>query len=242
MQAALDQGDRLEIAKAEALLEDLPRVTVQGMPWGLWHAISRTAVLLSRGDREAAVRVLDTSCADAPFAPNMMALAAELYWRCDRPVQARAQAELMSADFPAYLRTSGLVITALCDRLAGSTDTAHAHLEEALELGASLGLARAFHLRDRRLEDLLAEHATRGSRHAAFLATQIAFHRSRDQELGDNTLSARESEILGYLATTLTSAEICGMLFISPNTLKSHLRSIYRKLGVDNRRDAVRIA
>lgn len=242
VQAALDQGDRLEIARAEAMLDDLPRVTVQGMPWGLWHAISRAAVLLSRGDREAAVRVLDTSCADAPFAPNMMALAAELYWRCDRPAQARAQAELMSADFPAYLRASGLVITALCDRLAGSTDTAHARLEEALELGASLGLARAFHLRDRRLEDLLAEHATRGSRHAAFLATQIAFHRSRDQELGDNTLSGRESEILGYLATTLTSAEICGILFISPNTLKSHLRSIYRKLGVDNRRDAVRIA
>ncbi|MGB7964053.1 MAG: LuxR C-terminal-related transcriptional regulator [Propionicimonas sp.] len=242
VQAALDQGDRLEIARAAAMLDDLPRATVQGMPWGLWHAISQAGVLVSRGDSEAAVRVLDTNCADAPFAPNMMALTAELYWKCDRPGQARAQAELFSADFPAYLRTSGLVVTALCDRLAGSTDTAHALLEEALELGASLGLARAFHLRDRRLEDLLAEHATRGSRHEAFLATQIAYHRSRAQELGDNTLSARESEILGYLATTLTAAEICGLLFISSNTLKSHLRSIYRKLGVDNRRDAVRIA
>ncbi len=52
-------------------------------------------------------------------------------------------------------------------------------------------------------------------------------------------LSERESEVLVYLPTGLSQAELCEALFISNNTLKSHLRSIYRKLGVESRREAV---
>lgn len=52
-------------------------------------------------------------------------------------------------------------------------------------------------------------------------------------------LSERETEVLLYLPTGLSQAELCATLFISHNTLKSHLRSIYRKLGVASRRDAV---
>ena len=52
-------------------------------------------------------------------------------------------------------------------------------------------------------------------------------------------LSEREAEILVYLPTGLSQAELCAALFISNNTLKSHLRSIYRKLGVVSRREAV---
>lgn len=55
-------------------------------------------------------------------------------------------------------------------------------------------------------------------------------------------LSHREDEVLQYLPTPLDRDELCAILFISKNTLKSHLRSIYRKLGVDSRRDAVQKA
>ncbi|MET0447495.1 MAG: LuxR C-terminal-related transcriptional regulator [Aeromicrobium sp.] len=55
-------------------------------------------------------------------------------------------------------------------------------------------------------------------------------------------LSSREDEVLQYLPTPLDRDELCAILFISKNTLKSHLRSIYRKLGVDSRRDAVQKA
>ncbi|MET0928601.1 MAG: LuxR C-terminal-related transcriptional regulator [Aeromicrobium sp.] len=55
-------------------------------------------------------------------------------------------------------------------------------------------------------------------------------------------LSNREDEVLQYLPTPLDRDELCAILFISKNTLKSHLRSIYRKLGVDSRRDAVQKA
>jgi LuxR family transcriptional regulator, maltose regulon positive regulatory protein len=52
-------------------------------------------------------------------------------------------------------------------------------------------------------------------------------------------LSVRELEILQYLPTPLDQRELCTALFISRNTLKTHLRSTYRKLGVQTRREAV---
>ena len=55
-------------------------------------------------------------------------------------------------------------------------------------------------------------------------------------------LSPRERAVLRYLPTMLTFVEIGSELYISVNTTKSHVRSIYRKLGVVGRRDAVRRA
>jgi LuxR family maltose regulon positive regulatory protein len=52
-------------------------------------------------------------------------------------------------------------------------------------------------------------------------------------------LSQRERDVLGYLPSMLTFVEIGSELYISVNTTKSHVRSIYRKLGVAGRRDAV---
>jgi LuxR family maltose regulon positive regulatory protein len=53
-------------------------------------------------------------------------------------------------------------------------------------------------------------------------------------------LSGRELTVLRLLASRLTTTEIAGALFVSPNTLKSHMKSIYRKLDVSSRADAVR--
>ena len=55
-------------------------------------------------------------------------------------------------------------------------------------------------------------------------------------------LSKREMEVARYLPTPLSSAEIAQQLYISLNTLKTHLRAIYTKLGATNRREAIRRA
>jgi DNA-binding CsgD family transcriptional regulator len=56
---------------------------------------------------------------------------------------------------------------------------------------------------------------------------------------GGEHLTEREREVLRYLATQLTMRDIARTLFISRNTLKSHVRSIYQKLGVQSREGAV---
>ncbi|TCJ34318.1 LuxR C-terminal-related transcriptional regulator [Parafrankia sp. BMG5.11] len=52
-------------------------------------------------------------------------------------------------------------------------------------------------------------------------------------------LSERELAVLSYLPTMLTTAEIAAEMYVSVNTVKTHLKSIYRKLDVARRRDAV---
>jgi LuxR family maltose regulon positive regulatory protein len=52
-------------------------------------------------------------------------------------------------------------------------------------------------------------------------------------------LSEREQAILRYLPTMMSNVEIAAELFLSINTVKTHLRHVYRKLGVTRRRDAV---
>jgi LuxR family maltose regulon positive regulatory protein len=55
-------------------------------------------------------------------------------------------------------------------------------------------------------------------------------------------LSDRELDVVRYLPSRMSSAEVAASLYISLNTLKTHLRSIYRKLGVSTREEAIRRA
>ncbi|HME50399.1 response regulator transcription factor [Mycobacterium sp.] len=55
-------------------------------------------------------------------------------------------------------------------------------------------------------------------------------------------LTQRESEILSYVVTGLSNRGIASKLVIGDETVKSHLRSIYRKLGVSDRTGAVATA
>jgi LuxR family transcriptional regulator, maltose regulon positive regulatory protein len=55
-------------------------------------------------------------------------------------------------------------------------------------------------------------------------------------------LSVRESEVLRLLAGMLTTEEVASELYISVNTVKTHLKSIYRKLAASHRGEAIRRA
>jgi LuxR family maltose regulon positive regulatory protein len=55
-------------------------------------------------------------------------------------------------------------------------------------------------------------------------------------------LSEREREVLRYLPTIMSNADIAAELFVSVNTVKTHVKSIYRKLGATRRQEAVRCA
>ncbi|MGB0662599.1 MAG: response regulator transcription factor [Pontibacterium sp.] len=53
------------------------------------------------------------------------------------------------------------------------------------------------------------------------------------------TLSRRELDVLRYAAEGLSNADIAKSLQLSPHTVKTHLYNLYRKLGVENRTQAV---
>lgn len=214
----------------------------------MYRAVAQAGILIGRGRPDDAADALDAVITSEPVTPAAHALAAELYWRCGRPDTARRLAEPLLEGVPAYLRVSVLVVLAQCTWRDGDKKSAHALLEEALALGDAQSLLRPFNRPDAELADLLAEHADAGTEHAHFLGRALARQRAASSReaasapIPGTRLSAREIEVLGLLQTRLTSAEIAQELFISPNTLKSHVKSIYRKLGVESRRDAIRVS
>ena len=66
--------------------------------------------------------------------------------------------------------------------------------------------------------------------------------RNRLVEISGEQLTEREIEVLKYLVSENSIAEIGKSLHISKNTMKTHLRNIYRKLGVDGRGAAAKKA
>jgi two-component system NarL family response regulator len=58
----------------------------------------------------------------------------------------------------------------------------------------------------------------------------------------DLGLTAREGEVLGYLAKGMDNRAIAQALYISEGTVKSHVKAILRKLGAKDRTQAASIA
>jgi DNA-binding NarL/FixJ family response regulator len=52
-------------------------------------------------------------------------------------------------------------------------------------------------------------------------------------------ITDRESEILALITQGKSNAEVAKLTYLSPNTVKSYIRSVYRKIGVDSRTQAV---
>jgi LuxR family transcriptional regulator, maltose regulon positive regulatory protein len=66
--------------------------------------------------------------------------------------------------------------------------------------------------------------------------------RFRTAEKVAGTLSAREVEVLRLLSGPLSLRDIGKELFISHDTVKSHVKAIYHKLGVSSRKEAVALS
>jgi DNA-binding NarL/FixJ family response regulator len=64
----------------------------------------------------------------------------------------------------------------------------------------------------------------------------------RAEACGETGLTARELEVLEMVARGLPNRAVAEELFLSDQTVKRHLRKVYRKLGVANRTEAARTA
>ncbi len=65
------------------------------------------------------------------------------------------------------------------------------------------------------------------------------YHTQDESSTSTIHLTDREMEILQYLPTRMSTIEIAECLTISPNTVKTHLKSIYNKLAVRSRNEAI---
>jgi len=117
-------------------------------------------------------------------------------------------------------------------------------LTTALELAQPENIRRPFLAAGTQLTGPLLRYQNLGGRQSAFAAELIAamaparFTADAADVLVEH-LTERELIVLRYLPTMLKAGEIASDLFVSVNTVKAHLRSMYRKLGVSNRREAV---
>lgn len=149
-----------------------------------------------------------------------------------------------------------LALQALAHSAGGAIDDAVAALERALTLAQPDGYVRLFVDEGAPMATLLAAVAVRDRvpAYAARLLMQCGA--SPDAPKGERgrrlpassslqpiglaePLSDREREVLRLLATEMSGPEIARLLVVSLNTVRTHTKRIYTKLGVSNRRAAV---
>jgi len=125
-------------------------------------------------------------------------------------------------------------------------DAALVPLERALALAAPEGYARLFLSEAGPMEPLLKAAVKRGvcpdyaRRLLAALAPRQAAPRRHPDLI--EALSERELDVLRLLRTELGGPQIARELMVSENTMRTHTKNIYDKLGVNSRRAAVRRA
>ncbi len=148
------------------------------------------------------------------------------------------------AGFPAYALVEAHVLAGLAYLAEGDRPAAATEAEAALAAAEEDRLIFPFAMNNAgALLDLVARHRTA---HGALLAEAVdllqgkpapTIGRERQQPPGE--LSASELRVLRYLPTNLTRPEIAQALYVSINTVNTHMRNIYTKLGAHDRSSAV---
>jgi LuxR family transcriptional regulator, maltose regulon positive regulatory protein len=142
-------------------------------------------------------------------------------------------------------RISALLATAVAQRRLGDSAVAAGLVEDALALGEAEGAYRPFLDAGPAARSAITVLVPPTSRYAGFAGrilerfdTQGA-RLSLAAERGTVRLTDSERAVLCFLPSHMTNEEISQALFLSVNTVKTHLRSAYRKLGVSSRREAI---
>lgn len=210
-----------------------------GVPWESYKRVAAARLLGARGKKDAALEVAEPLL-NRERLPATHGLIAETYRLLGE--RSRAHIALQRIDRrarPSYVHVHVLVTAAALQADRGFQVAAHRFLERALLVAEPEGSWFPFMSRDDVVTELLTSHPRTG--HTELLLAEVARLRSALTDAPGEALTAREQEILHYLRTSMTAQEIADELYISLNTIKTHLRAIYRKLGVANRRSAVRL-
>lgn len=121
-----------------------------------------------------------------------------------------------------------------------STYSDEKHVREAMSAGADGYLLKNIPLEE--LENVIRQFINRESCFSPYLVNitlnqNPAVDSLQSAEIG---LTSRELEVLDHLAQGISNKDISDTLFISVETVKSHIKNIYKKLEVKNRVEAVK--
>lgn len=139
-------------------------------------------------------------------------------------------------------RIAALLVAAAAHRRLGATSPAAELLDQALELAEPHRARRVFLDGGRSVRSLLTILVPPNGPRVPF-GNEILrrFERGAVNPNSDEgpALTQCELAVLRFLPSHMTNKEIAEDLFLSVNTVKTHLRSVYRKLGVTTRREAI---
>jgi LuxR family transcriptional regulator, maltose regulon positive regulatory protein len=239
-QVASARGDHGAAAEdIERARAAIPRATPPVIAW-IDRAELRLA--LERHDRATAERVQPR----LPPSPETALLTARLGLLADDPRGAVSILDtVVDGVCTRRLKVEHRLLMAIA--LAHSNPPrAHEALDSALALAEPVGLHRTLLAEGPALWKLLEAHPAH-DRIADYIASILEnTHRvgasptSASQAGLVDPLSDRELTVLRFLASRLTCSEIARELYLSVNTVRSHVKAIYRKLGVNARIDAVK--
>ena len=137
------------------------------------------------------------------------------------------------------------LVAAVANRELADHAAAVGALRRALDLAAPEGYRRAFVEAGAPVRQLLADHLHWDNTHHPLVGALLERLRSAEPA-GPAALvvplSEREQVVLRYLSSRLSAGEIADELYVSLNTVKTHIKSIYRKLDTNRRSDAVKRA
>ncbi len=145
--------------------------------------------------------------------------------------------------WPAWL-TQAFLLEAIAQNTLGDPGAAESALERALDLAEPDGALLWFLLHP--APGLLKRHAGQRTAHAALIAEILSL--LAGQTPGSppggpqpplEALSHSEIRVLRYLPTGLSAPQIAGELYLSHNTIRTHMRHLYAKLGTHRRADTV---
>ncbi len=210
---------------------------LRGRDAGSWLGRLGTRIALAEGDAELARRWA-AEIDDAFWGPLSRA-------RIDLASGDRRGAAIHLDAADARCVRHQVVRDLLCARAEPSSDRSAKAAAAAVGAAAASGLLRS--VADQGPEAVeLVERAAWSAPQAwldrlrRLAATDLQV--SRGSRALAEDLTEREREVLRLLPSRLSLREVADELYVSPNTLKFHLRIIYRKLGVNSRADAVEAA
>lgn len=149
--------------------------------------------------------------------------------------------EVLTGSRPALCPTTPLearLLETAVEIRHGRRTTARSTLHAALQLAEPAGLVRPFHTADVSVRELLLEQVGGFGRSNGF-ASVVSHAVSVVDGQEDGGLTNREHTVLVLLSSPQSLDEMAVDLSLSVNTVKTHVRAIYAKLGVNTRRAAV---